>query len=325
MKVLVTGANGLLGHHVVFELLKRNISVRIIVRNRKNIHFDFNSVEVFDGNFADYTSLKLATQSCDGIIHIAAVTDTNLIHYEDYEKINVTGTVLVLKVAKELNIKRIVYVSSSNTIGFGREQALADECFDIQFPFTESFYARSKVESEQLFIEASKNADNHYIIINPTFMIGAFDTKPSSGKLILLAYKKRLMFSPKGGKNFVAVRAVAEAICNALTFGKNGERYLAAGVNISFKEFYKHQKQICNYKQINIGLPNALLVGVGKVGDLFRNVGIKTDICSMNLRQLLIQEYYVNKKARSELNLPETDLEIAIKDAIEWFKEQKMV
>jgi len=324
MKVLVTGANGLLGHNVVFELLKQQYSVRILVRSTKNIHFDLEKIEVFEGNFTDYKTLKQAASRCGAIIHIAAVTATNLLHYEDYRKINVDGSALLIKVANELNINRLVYVSTANTIGFGTERKLADESFNIEFPFSESFYAQSKVASEQLFIEASDKPNKHIVIINPTFMIGAFDTKPSSGKLILMGYKKRLMFAPKGGKNFVAVEAVAVSICNALVGGQNGERYLASGINLSFKEFYSLQMQVENYSQHIFELPSFILILTGKVGDLIRFLGIKTELCSMNLKQLMIREYYSNTKAKSELTLPETNIKIAIKEAIDWFKDHKM-
>ena len=324
MKVLVTGANGLLGHNVVFELLKQQYSVRILVRSTKNIHFYLEKIEVFEGNFTDYKTLKQAASGCGAIIHIAAVTATNLLHYEDYRKINVDGSALLIKVADELNINRLVYVSTANTIGFGTERKLADDSFNIEFPFSDSFYAQSKVASEQLFIEASDKPNKHIVIINPTFMIGAFDTKPSSGKLILMGYKKRLMFAPKGGKNFVAVEAVAVSICNALVGGQNGERYLASGINLSFKEFYLLQSQVENYSQHIFELPSFILILTGKVGDLIRFLGIKTELCSMNLKQLMIREYYSNTKAKSELTLPETNIKIAIKEAIDWFKDHKM-
>jgi dihydroflavonol-4-reductase len=325
MKVLVTGSNGLLGHHVVMELLKRQHAVSIIVRSGKNIYFDLNSVEVFIGNFSDYESLKKAAAGCDAIIHIAAVTATNLLKYENYSSINVEGSTTVINVANELKINRIVYVSSANTVGFGNEQQLANERFNIEFPFTKSHYALSKVASEKLFVEASTQPEKHIVIINPTFMIGAFDTKPSSGKLMLMGFNKRLMIAPKGGKNFVPVNNVAVAICNALTLGINGERYLVSGVNLSFKEFYSLQKQIGNYSQKIIEIPDLILILMGKIGDLFRQSGIKSELCSMNIRQLIIREYYTNLKAKSELNLPETDLKIAIKEAIDWFKNHKML
>lgn len=321
MTILVTGANGLLGHWVVQELLDRNYTVKIVVRNWKNIFFDLKSVEVITGNFINYKTLKKAATGCDAIVHLAAITATNLLHYEDYQKINVEGSAQVIRVANELQIKTLIYISSSNTIGYGSKDQPANEESPFQFPFTESFYAQSKKEAEELFSEfALQKNDCHVIIIHPTFMIGAYDTKPSSGRLLLMGYKPRFMFVPKGGKNFVAAHNVAVAICNALTMGRNGEHYLAAGVNLSFKEFYTLQKQVGNYPQIIIELPNVLLKIVGKIGDFFRWLGIKTDVCTMNLQQLMIQEYYSNEKAKNELKMPQTDIKKAIEETLNWFK-----
>ncbi|MDD4991584.1 MAG: NAD-dependent epimerase/dehydratase family protein [Paludibacter sp.] len=326
MKVLVTGSNGLLGHQVVFELLKNRHEVSIIVRSKKNIYFDLQAIDtVIEGNFTDYKTLKTAAESCDAIIHVAAVTATDLLHYDDYARINVDGSATVLKVAEELNIKRLIFVSTANTIGFGSKNKLSEETSDIEFPFSESYYAQSKLEAEQLFKKASLLPDRHVIIVNPTFLIGSFDTKPSSGKLMLMGYKKRIMFAPGGGKNFVAASDVAVTICNALTQGKNGERYLALGVNLSFKEFYTLQQEIGNYKQYLIQLPDFLLKAVGKVGDIIRRFGIKTEVCSRNIRQLLVQEYYSNAKAKSELSMPETALKTAIGEALDWFKETEKI
>ncbi len=319
MKVLVTGANGLLGHHVVMELLKRNHNVKIIVRSTRNIFFDLSAVEVIEGNFSEYKSLEKAALGCDAIIHIAAVTATNLLHYDDYARINVEGVAQILKVAGELKINRMVYVSSANTIGFGTEQQPADERFTIEYPFTDSFYVQSKVASERLVIEASKQENRHFVIINPTFMIGAYDTKPSSGKLLLMGYKRRLMAAPKGGKNFVAAGNVALAVCNALSEGRNGERYLTSGVNLSFREYYKLQKQTVNYSQYFLDIPDFLLILIGKTGDLLRLFGIKSELCTRNLRLLMIREYYNNQKAKDEIHLPDTDLKKEIREAIDWF------
>ncbi|MFZ4726937.1 MAG: hypothetical protein ACOYMD_15995, partial [Paludibacter sp.] len=129
----------------------------------------------------------------------------------------------------------------------------------------------------------------------------------------------------KGGKNFVAVRDVAVLICNALTRGRNGERYLASGVNLTFKEYYTLQKEIGNYSQFIIEIPDFILILLGKLGDLIRRFGIKTNLCSMNLQQLMIQENYDNQKAKVELELVITDLKIAIKEAIDWFIARKMI
>jgi len=324
MNVLVTGANGLLGHHVVMELLKNKHSVQIIVRSRNHIFFDLQHVSVFEGDFTDDKTLVQAAAGCEAIIHIAAVTATNLLTLDDYRKINVEGVSQVIKASEELDIRTIVYISSANTIGYGTKQYPADEHAVIQYPFSKSFYAQSKAESEQLMLEASKKPDQHIIIINPTFMLGPYDTKPGSGKLLLMGYKRKLMLLPGGGKNFVDVHNVAVVVCNSLTQGRNGERYLASGINLSFKEYYTIQKEVGHYNQKIFVLPDFVWLILGKAGDMLRMLGIKTDLGSINLRQLLLQEYYSNQKAKNELNLPDTELKVTIKEAINWFIHQKM-
>ena len=325
MKVLVTGANGLLGHNVVLELEKRLCEIQIIVRSTDKIYFDTDDIEIFKANFTDHHTLKQAAHGCDAIIHIAAVTATDLLHYEDYSKVNVDGAAQIIKVADELNISKLIFVSTANTVGFGTENIPADENAAIQYPFTESLYARSKAQAEKLFVQASLLPHRHVIIINPTFMIGAYDTKPSSGKLMLMGYKKWLMFIPKGGKNFVAVTDVAAAVCNALTSGNSGERYLASGINLSFKDFYILQKQIGKYRQCLIEVPDFILLAVGKIGDLIRKFGVKTEVCSMNLQQLLIREYYKNEKIKTGLLMAETQLRQAILESMSWFKKKGMM
>ncbi|MHB9054945.1 MAG: NAD-dependent epimerase/dehydratase family protein [Paludibacteraceae bacterium] len=318
MKILVTGANGLLGHHIVLELLKRNESVHIIVRHISNIYFNLSKVKVFKGDFTDFDILNDAAAGCDAIIHVAAVTTTNLLHYSDYERVNVLGSLNVIKVAKMQSINRIVFISSSNTIGYGSENSLSYENSPIQFPFTGSFYAQSKLAAEKLFIEYSKKTDKHIIIINSCFLIGGYDTKNSSGRLIKAGYKKPLLFIPKGGKNFVSADKVAEAACNALTLGNNGEKYLICGENLSFNGFFKQLKMTGNYKQKIIELPDWILIFVGMTGDLFKKSGIKTEVNITNIRQLLVREYYSGKKSDDNLKLSDYNLKSAINQVIKW-------
>jgi nucleoside-diphosphate-sugar epimerase len=320
MKILVTGANGLLGHHVVMQLLEKQHDITIIVRSRKKIFFDLEKVTVMEGSFTNEEILRRAAQNCEAIIHIAAVTATNLLRLSDYKRVNTDGSALIIKICNELNIKIIVFVSSANTIGYGTIHHLSDERALIEFPFIDSFYAQSKLEAEKLFIAAAKNTDNHIVIINPSFMIGAYDVKPSSGKLMLMGYKRKWMFVPNGGKNFVATSDVATAMCNALTEGKSGERYLATGVNLTFKEFYELQSRVSGYKQKVFIISDLLLELAAKFGDLLRMLGIRTEICSRNINQLTICEYYGNDKARKVLRMPETPIDRAIKEALYWFQ-----
>ena len=76
------------------------------------------------------------------------------------------------------------------------------------------------------------------VIVNPTFMLGPFDSGPSSGKLILNALEGNVPGYSEGGRNFVFSKDVARAVVNAIDLGRLGECYLAAGENLSYKEFF---------------------------------------------------------------------------------------
>ena len=149
------------------------------------------------------------------------------------------------------------------------------------------------------------------------------DVKPSSGRMLLLAYRKSLMPAPRGGKSFVDVRDVATAMVNALTMGRNGQRYIAVSSHGQFtiKELYQLQAEVMGYRQRVLTLPNWLLYVAGWQGDLARSLGLPTELSTCNVRQLMVREYYDNSRAVSELAMPETDLAQSIRDFYRWRNE----
>ena len=85
-----------------------------------------------------------------------------------------------------------------------------DETKSIKAPFDKSLYAQSKLEAQnEVFKVGNSQQKTKVITVNPTFMIGKFDTKPSSGRIILSAYKKKIIFYPPGGKNYINVKDAA--------------------------------------------------------------------------------------------------------------------
>ncbi len=321
MNVLVTGANGLLGHHIVNELLDRNDQVSVIVRSRRKLFFDTTRITIFEGKFHDAELLIQALTGIDAIIHVAAVTATNLLEYHDYHEVNVVATQLLIDKAKEKGIKRFVYVSTSNTIGNGSIENPSNESAAFAEPFNKSFYARSKFEAEKLIRKLSEDKEMHAVVINPTFLIGKYDTKPSSGKILQIGYGRKRVFTTSGGKNFVSAHSVAVACVNAMLMGVSGENYLAAGHNLSFVEFYMLRSKVTALNQRITVVPSSVLKFFGWIGNILRRVGVKTDLSLSNFNQLLIQEYYEGTKAREQLALPETNLEESIREALEWFVE----
>jgi len=136
-----------------------------------------------------------------------------------------------------------------------------------------------------------------------------------------MAYRKCLMPVPSGGKNFVSVRKVAQACYNSLNKGTPGTHYIISGENLSFASFYNRMKRVGGYRQKTIVIPGWILRLVAKAGDMLQSAGIVTDLCSRNIQQLLIQEYYEGARADKDLTL-NTDftLDQAIEEAIVWFR-----
>lgn len=315
-KVFVTGATGLLGTNVIIKLLQSGYSVTALVRQKSKYLGEKNeNLKLIEGSLASDLSPYLANIDC--FIHIAAETSQNLICYDDYKKINSDMTLNLFSQAEFCGIRRFLFVSSANTIGYGNREQPGDERKLQKYPFTDSFYAQSKLEAENYLLMNCKNTE--IVILNPTFMIGAYDTKPSSGKLIFWAWKKKLVFYPKGGKNFVDVQDAASGILSAVQNGRAGEKYLLANENLSYREFFKKVNRITDQNPIMIAIPNRVLNFLGLMGDGLRKLKIKTNLSTCNMKALQINNYYSHQKSVEELGIQYHPVDKAVEDAIRYF------
>ncbi|MBT3244917.1 MAG: NAD-dependent epimerase/dehydratase family protein [Bacteroidetes bacterium] len=320
MKVLVTGANGLLGANIVQELNRRRIQVRVFVRKNADMSgLDGCDFEVFRGNITHKDAVIEAAHSCDYIIHAAANTGPAPSNYWYYHPVNVSGTKNVIEAAKTTSSKRIVFISTANTMGYGSCEDPGVENRLIDPLFEQSGYARSKLEAENLIVEAVNENQIKAIILNPTFMIGPRDAKPSSGRILLSILNHRLVILPPGGKNFIHVKDVAWASCEALSKGKPGEKYLLANKNLSYKEFFNVVNSISEEKQSLVIIPKAFLVAAGYIGSLLHRLQIKTDLNRINAKILCVHNYYSGQKAARTFSLNYSPLETALEEALDWF------
>ena len=316
-RIFITGITGLLGTNLANALLDLDYEVTAIIRNpdkyigKRTGNLNLVQMDLW-GDYDQY--LKEA----DIVVHIAAETGTHLIKYADYERTNYDATIRLFEKAKEQKVAQFIFISTANTIGYGSLKALGNETKKIQKPFTKLFYAQSKLQAEKYLL--TQNKEIQIKILNPTFMIGAYDSKPSSGKIILMGLKKRIVFYPPGGKNFVPVKDVVNAIINAFHKGTSGEKYLIAGTNLSYKTFFKELRNITTQKQILIPIPKFLLLTVGSFGSFMRKLNIETSLSSSNMKTLCVKNYYTNQKSIQELNVQYSSLNNAIKEAADYLE-----
>lgn len=322
---LLLGATGLLGHNVLKLLLQGSRRVRIVVREGSEVDASVietarpGQLDVIRGSILDDAVLERAVEGCSEVINCAGVTDMSLPRIEDYRPVN---TELPLRLAGMLNNGSggvLVDVSTANTVCPGTADAPATEDSPFGGPFAASLYARSKRESEKLLLDfAQVHRRTRIVILLPGFMIGPYDRKPSSGKLLDAAWRKPVMAVPPGGKSFIDARDVAAAAVAALSNPLAQGRYLTTGKALSLKEFYEIQARVCGYRQVAVPAPRKLCLAVGSVGDRIERGGRATSATSRNIRQLLIDEYYDDSRARKDLGLSHTPIEQSIKDYFDY-------
>jgi dihydroflavonol-4-reductase len=322
MVVLVTGSTGLLGANVVRALLARDYQVKVLARESNHLKvLDNLNLSIMLGDVTAIDDVVDAAQGCDIIIHIAADTNQHYTELSEYDDVNIGSVKHVINAAARREVAKVIYVSSAAVFGFGSKEQPGKESDAIKPPSSNSLYIRSKAAGQQLILEAAEKSQIDYVVVNPSFMLGAYDSKPSSGQIVKMSYRKRFVFVPPGGKNFVHVKDVATGICNAIEYGKNGECYLLGNENLTYDEFFKLIGKSSGFKSIYIPLPAALLKICGFVSSVFSKLGFRSSFNWINANILCEGNYYSNKKAVKELNMPLTPVDVAVEDAISWFKE----
>lgn len=321
-KVLVTGSNSLLGSNLISELLYLNYSVKGLVRNPSSFLLPGHpNLELVQGSLSD--DLREHMDGCFSVIHVAGETSQNLLTYSEYQKTNVEGTLNLLHAAVDKKLERFVFVSTANTIGYKDDFNEGEEHQPMKEPYDQSFYSLSKLEAEERILHYSDRID--IIITNPTFMLGAYDTKPSSGKIILMGLNNRIIFHPPGGKNFVNACDVAKGLIRCLEQGKNGEKYLLSGENMSYRDFFIKLNALQNRNPVLINLPKWSMMLLGLAGEVLRKLKIKTSLSLVSMKILCVDNFYSNNKSKIELNLSYQSIEQGISEAVAYFKERGQI
>lgn len=323
MKILVTGADGLLGSNLVRELISRGHTVRAFVQpKRQQKTLEGLPIEKFQGDLLNRNEVIEAAKSCDAIIHCAASTSVWPTRNDFINKVNIDGTKSITEAVKQNKIQRFVYVGTANSFGFGSKQKPGVEGNPYKSAHYGLDYMDSKYKAQQFILNEVKENGLSAVIVNPTFMFGPYDSNPSSGAMIVALYKGKVPGYTTGGRNYVCAKDAAFAIANALTKGRIGECYILGNQNLSYKEAFGKIAATIGVKPPGIPIPSAFAKVYGLIGSLLGKVSGKAPAISYPLSQIACDEHYFSAaKAVKELELPQTPIEVGIKDCFEWLKE----
>lgn len=323
MKILVTGADGLLGSNLVRELLGRGHSVRAFVQpGRQQKTLEGLSLEKFSGNLLNRDEVEKAAEGCNAIIHCAASTSVWPTRSEIINTVNIEGTRNIIEAVKKNKLERLVYIGTANSFGFGTKSIPGVEGNPYKSATYGLDYMDSKYKAQQLILKEVKENNLPAVIVNPTFMFGPYDSNPSSGAMIVALYKGKVPGFTSGGRNYVCAKDAAVAIANALTKGRVGECYILGNQNLSYKEAFGKIASTIGVKAPSLPIPSVFAKLYGRVGSLIGTLSGKAPAISYPLSRIACDEhYYSPAKAVKELELPQTPVEVGIKECFEWLKE----
>lgn len=239
MKVLVTGASGFLGGHLVDVLIAQGYEVKAFVR--KTSHTSLlrdRGVELSYGDITDEDSLSLAVRDSKIVYHCAA----NVSDWGDprtFFRVNVVGTENLLKVSSEAAVERFVHASSLTVLDVTKNHRQSDENHPYPDKYFDS-YTETKVLAEKLVKRYHQEKGLSTSIIRPSIIWGPGDTIvfPRLGRLIKAG---KFFFVGKGNQS-VSISHVANVVEALILAGMrkeaDGEVYnITDGEALIFREF----------------------------------------------------------------------------------------
>lgn len=323
MNVLVTGADGLLGSNIVRELLMQGHDVRVILQpGKSSVTLDGLNIQRFTADILQPESLKIPLAGVDGVIHVAANTSIWPPRSVIVRNVNIEGTINVAQAALRAQVKRFVHIGTANSFTPGTKEQPGDESTGYTCARFGLDYMDSKNEAQNRVLALVQSHGLPALTVNPTFMIGPFDSTPSSGAMIVNLYRGKIPGYTPGGKCFVHVRDVAQAAVNGLSMGTIGQSYICGNQNLSYREFFALAAKVMEVEPPRFQLPKALAMTAGMAGSLWGRISGRTPTISRAIAQIGWEgHYYDSTKARKELLLPATPLETAVQECFAWLKD----
>jgi len=321
-RVVITGASGLLGGNLAAELAAAGHQVAAIRRaGTRTAHLDDLAIEWHDAELGSVDAMMRAFRGAVCVFHCAAAVSLKRAVTPEMTAANVTGTAHVIDAAVAAGVARMVHTSSVVAVGVSTDGRPCDETARWNFD-TEGLadaYAITKHQAEDVVCAAADRIDA--VIVNPTYMFGPRDARPSSGRLIVDLVRGRVPGWTPGYNNFVDARDVARGMIAAWQRGRRGERYILAGHDMMYRDVMQRIAEVAGTRPPRLRVPRPAAWLFGKWGDLVERTGREPVVNSMQIRYAYTDRFrFHSDKAARELGYQVRPLEATLRDAIDWFR-----
>jgi len=321
MKAFVTGGTGFIGGHLIKRLLDDGFEVKALARNAEKAKaLSAQGVEIVMGDMKERESFHGALSGCGVLFHLGNVASWWLPDKSDFIKINVEGTRNIMEEALEAGVKKIVFTSSLAAIRQPKGQ-MSTEDLEHRGDF-ESRYARSKYLAEKEILKLYRDSILPVVILNPGVVIGPGDLK-TFGRMLIEYVERKLKFIPFPDTfvPLVYIDDVIEAHVMAFQHGRNGERYIIVGDNITIAGAFKVIEEITGVLPPRKTISPLMLKFIAWFMELKANItGVKPKLARDAVRAMDVGAMGSNEKSKRELSLAYTPLKAALEKTLEWYR-----
>jgi dihydroflavonol-4-reductase len=320
--IFVTGGNGFIGSVVVRGLVNRGYAVRCLLRPSSDTDriadLDYQPIV---GDVRDAVSVERGLQGCDGVVHLAGLSNWNDINSPLMDEVVISGTTNVLDAAKRAGNLRTVFVSTAAAVNGSDSPVLFDETSDCTLDLRKFNYSRVKRIAENACRMAA-HAGLPVSIVNPTEVYGPNDTAlNTAGNLVDFAHSTPVLVC-RGGTSVVHVDDVADGIVLALERGVAGERYILGGENLSVAELARLTLDLLGRKTAVVRLPNSLVRASGRAAQA---LSAPFPVNPSIIPYATLYWFMDNGKARTELGATFRGARETLAPTLEWLAETKLI
>ncbi len=333
--ILVTGGTGLVGSHLLLELVKQSKRIRAIVRNKSKIElvkrvFSYytdkpeefmSNIEWIESDMLDLVSLDKAFFNVKQVYHCAAIVSIGGKSRKDLINANVIGTENIVNMCLTHQVEKLCHVSSIASLGNSLNGELIDENTAWTVSKNHSAYSISKFKSEMEVWRGIQEGLNA-VIVNPSVIIGpGFWYSGSSSLFTKVA--KGMKYYTSGSTGFVDVRDVSDSMIKLMESDIQNERFIISSENLNYKELFENISRVIGVKSPRKEASERLL----RIAVIFDSIASilrikKKEITKSVVRASLSKSNYSNNKIKEAIEKTFISINDSIADTADKFKKE---
>lgn len=335
-KIAVTGATGLVGSHLIAELIRcgykyftipvrseSSLSKLYDVLKREEVDIKDITLDVHETSLTNPIRLKNIFKNVQTVFHCAAMVAIGGMDENSLIKTNTGITSHVVNACLECDVDKLIHVSSIATINSSHyKDAPADESYSMTALPTGSGYAISKLMSENEVIRGAA-LGLKTIMVNPAPVLGIGGSQNGSASIIPLLSKQISVYT-KGVTCFVDVKDVAKAMVMLAESGKGiGEKFILSAQNISYYDLISMANEITGHKPPRYSLGYVILRIASYADNIIAKLSGRRPLLTKEMARILnSKNYYSGDKIKKTINFDYTPLKETILRLISQQQEQ---